>query len=106
MKFDLNCDLGEGEPTARTDALMRAISSANVACGGHAGTPDTMRRCVRFAKEYGVRLGAHPGLERTNDFGRGAIQITPDELESLLLKQVSAVRSIAAEEGVPLHHIK
>src|SRR5438132_10521639 len=61
MKLDLNCDLGEGEPLRRTRALMRWISSANVACGGHAGDFTTMESCVRLAKQQGVRLGAHPG---------------------------------------------
>jgi len=106
MKFDLNCDLGEGEPRARTDALMRVITSASVACGGHAGTPASMRRCVRLAKKYGVRLGAHPGPPGTNDFGRGAIEVTPQQLEVWLIEQVGALNRIAHGNGVRLHHIK
>lgn len=106
MKLDLNCDLGEGEPLARTRALLRWITSANVACGGHAGDTRTMRACVRLAKHFGVRLGAHPGPWSRADRGRGAVRITPDELELLLLQQVGALEKIAAAEGVRLHHIK
>ncbi|HSH16107.1 MAG TPA: LamB/YcsF family protein, partial [Verrucomicrobiae bacterium] len=70
MKLDLNCDLGEGEPLGRTRALMRWISSANVACGGHAGDVRSMRACVRLAKQSGVKLGAHPGPWSRTDRGR------------------------------------
>jgi len=106
MKFDLNCDLGEGESRARTRALMRAITSANVACGGHAGTETSMRLCVRLAKQCSVRLGAHPGAPGTKDFGRGGVKVTPDELESWLLEQVGSLQRVAREQGVRLHHIK
>jgi UPF0271 protein len=106
MKFDLNCDLGEGEPRARTEALMRLITSANVACGGHAGTTASMKLCVRLAKKDGVRLGAHPGPPCKDDFGRGAIKATPQQLERWLLEQVGALQGVAREHGVRLHHIK
>ena len=106
MKLDLNCDLGEGEPPSRTRALMRWITSANVACGGHAGDPTTMETCVRLAKQHGIRLGAHPGPWSRNDFGRGRIQITPAELELLLLHQVSALDRVSRANGMRLHHIK
>ncbi len=106
MKLDLNCDLGEGEPLARTRALMGWITSANVACGGHAGDVRTMRICVRQAKQHGVWLGAHPGPWNKRDFGRGSLQLMPDDLELLLLQQVGALERIAREEGAPLHHIK
>jgi UPF0271 protein len=106
MKLELNCDLGEGEPLARTRALMRWITSANVACGGHAGNAGTMQSCVRLAKEYGVKLGAHPGPWSRSDFGRGLVGLTPDELELLLLQQVGALERIARAGGVRLHHIK
>ncbi|MBI2948330.1 MAG: LamB/YcsF family protein [Verrucomicrobia bacterium] len=105
-KIDLNCDLGEGEPIARTRALMRWITSANVACGGHAGTVESMRRCVRLAKQFRVRLGAHPGPWSRSDFGRSAVQLASDELELLLLQQVGALERIAKGAGVRLHHIK
>ena len=106
MKLDLNCDLGEGEPLARTRALMRWITSANVACGGHAGDAASMAACVRLAKRHGVRLGAHPGPWDRNELGRGKIAITPDELEMLLLHQVSALEVVVRAYGLRLHHIK
>jgi UPF0271 protein len=106
MKLDLNCDLGEGEPLARTRTLMRWISSANVACGGHAGDVNTMAACVRLAKQYRVRLGAHPGPWNRRDFGRGPVQITAEELELLLLHQVGPLERLARAEKVRLHHIK
>jgi UPF0271 protein len=106
MRFDLNCDLGEGEPRARTVALMRAITSANVACGGHAGDIASMERCVALAKKHKVRLGAHPGAVDRAGFGREELRITPAELELLLLQQVGALERIAHAHSVKLHHIK
>ena len=106
MKLDLNCDLGEGEPRARTRELLRWITSANVACGGHAGDLKSMEGCVRLAKQFRVRLGAHPGSWDRGDFGRGSVRITPDELELLLLQQVGALERIARAHHTPLHHIK
>ncbi len=108
IQIDLNCDLGEGEPAARTRALMRRISSANVACGahvgGHAGDLASMTRAVRLAAEFGVRLGAHPGP--AGDFGRGVVTITPEALATQVVEQVTALATVAAAAGVPLHHIK
>src|SRR6266487_2941756 len=97
MKLDLSCDLGEGEPLSRTRSLMRWVTSANVACGGHAGDLRTMEACVRFAKQHGVRLGAHPG-ERS-DFGRGRSGLTPDEFELLCVQQVGALERVARANG-------
>jgi len=106
--MDLNCDLGEGESAARTRALMRYITSANVACGrhvgGHAGDLASMTRAVRLAAEFGVRLGAHPGP--AGDFGRGAVSVTPASLAAQIVQQVTALATVAAKAGVPLHHIK
>lgn len=106
MKLDLNCDLGEGEPSARTRALMRWITSANVACGGHAGDLKSMQACVRLARQNGVRIGAHPGPWSRNDFGRNPVHLTADELELLLVHQVGALEQIARAQGARLHHIK
>ena len=106
MKLDLNCDLGEGEPLSRTRSLMRWVTSANVACGGHAGDLPTMEACVRFAKQHGVRLGAHPGLWNRNDFGRDRAPLTPDGFELLFLQQVGALERVAHANGVRIHHIK
>lgn len=106
MNLDLNCDLGEGEPLSRTRALMRWITSANVACGGHAGDERSMAGCVRLAKLNGVRVGAHPGPWSRGDFGRDPVSLTPAELKSLLQQQVGVLERIARYHGVRLHHIK
>jgi 5-oxoprolinase (ATP-hydrolysing) subunit A len=104
--LDLNGDLGEWESPRRTRALMRHLTSANVACGGHAGDARTMLRCVRLAREFGVRLGAHPGLPDRAGRGRREARVSPDELERLLQEQVGALADMARTEGVRLHHIK
>jgi 5-oxoprolinase (ATP-hydrolysing) subunit A len=106
VKLDLNSDLGEGEPPALTRALMRWITSANVACGGHAGNLRTMEACVRLAKRYGVRLGAHPGPWNRDAFGRVRVGLRPEELELLLLHQVGGLSRVAQANGVRLQHIK
>jgi UPF0271 protein len=106
VKLDVNSDLGEGEPLTHTRALMCHITSANVACGGHAGDLKTMEACVRLAKRHGLRLGAHPGPWSTVDFGRGSVRLAPDEFELLLLHQVGALERVAQTNGAGLHHIK
>jgi UPF0271 protein len=102
--WDLNCDLGEGEPWTRTRALLRQVTSANVACGGHAGDALTMERVVVEAKALGVRLGAHPGV--AGAFGRGEVTLSPGELQTLVLQQVGALDLLARRQGSRLHHIK
>jgi UPF0271 protein len=104
VKLDINCDLGEGEPLAKTRDLMRYITSANIACGGHAGNLRSMETCIRLGKRAGVRVGAHPGV--ASNFGRGSITLSPEEFELLLLQQVGTFEKITAVEGVALHHIK
>jgi UPF0271 protein len=104
MDWDLNCDLGEGEPMARTKALFRIIGSANVACGGHAGTAKTMETCVLLAAEHGVHLGAHPGIP--GSFGRSEATMEMDGLEMLLLHQIGALEAIAAKHRVKVTHVK
>lgn len=106
MKIDLNCDLGENEPLTRTRSLMRWISSANVACGGHAGDVKSMAACVLLARQFRVNLGAHPGPWSRADHGRGSVEFSPDELELLLLQQVSSLERVARQHGLKLHHIK
>jgi UPF0271 protein len=104
--MDLNCDLGEGEPAARTRALMRWITSANIACGGHAGDAETMIDCLRLCAKHGVRAGAHPGFPNRGTMGRGEISITPAELRTLLLHQVGGLATLALAGNTPLTHIK
>jgi len=106
MKLDLNCDLGEGEAWERTRSLLRWITSASLACGGHAGDLASMRQAVRLARRQGVRIGAHPGAPDRAEFGRATLQLSPDELEFLLLQQVGTLERVARLEGVRLHHVK
>jgi UPF0271 protein len=106
MTFDINSDLGEHESPARTRALMKLISSANIACGGHAGSAQTMEFCVKLAVEHGVKIGAHPGFAARSDFGRAARSVDRATLALLLLQQVGALQALAAAQGRKLHHIK
>jgi UPF0271 protein len=106
---DLNCDLGEsfGTWTLGQDAeVMASITSANIACGYHAGDPDVMRRTVRLAREAGVAVGAHPGLPDLAGFGRRDMGVRPDEVTGMVLYQLGALAAIARAEGVDLRHVK
>jgi UPF0271 protein len=103
-RVDLNCDLGEG--VGNDEAVMPLVSSANVACGLHAGDPATMRRTVALARRHDVAVGAHPGLADRAGFGRRAVAISPDEAHDLVLYQVGALAAVARAEGVELAHVK
>lgn len=104
--FDLNCDLGEGEPWKHTRALLKTITSANIACGGHAGDLDTMRRCVRAALRLKVHIGAHPGWPDRASAGRKDIHVAPAAFSEMLRNQVGALAAVCAAQGARLHHIK
>jgi UPF0271 protein len=109
MRIDLNSDLGESFgpwPMGQDAALMDSISSANVACGFHAGDPGTMRATIALAREKGVAVGAHPGFQDLVGFGRREMKASPAEVEDLVLYQVSALAGIAAAQGVTLQHVK
>lgn len=107
MKIDLNSDMGEGfGPYSLCDdeAMMKIVSSANIACGFHGGDPDTMARMVRLAKANGVGIGAHPGLPDRAGFGRREIPYSADELRQQMLYQLGALKAIAASEGQRVAH--
>ena len=106
VNFDLNCDLGENEPRKITAALMPLITSANIACGGHAGDFDSMRATVHLAVKHRVNVGAHPGFADRANFGRRALPITIAEFKTLLFQQISALDRIAQDAGAELHHVK
>ena len=109
MRVDINCDMGESFgpwKMGADDEVMPNITSANVACGAHAGDPGVMRRTVRAAKQHGVSVGAHPGFADLQGFGRREMQIDPAEIEDTLLAQIGALAAIAHAEGVPLRHVK
>jgi UPF0271 protein len=107
MKIDLNSDMGEGFGPYRLcddEAMMRVVSSANIACGFHGGDPDTMARMVRLAKENRVGIGAHPGLPDRAGFGRREIAYQPDELRQQMIYQLGALQAIAGAEGMTVGH--
>jgi UPF0271 protein len=109
VRIDLNSDLGEAFgawPMGQDALLMPLISSANVACGFHAGDPATMRATVRLARAHGVAVGAHPGLPDLVGFGRREMQVRPAEVEDLVLYQIGALAAVAHAEGVTLQHVK
>jgi UPF0271 protein len=100
--IDLNSDLGEG---AGTDAqLMPLISSANIACGGHAGDESTMRETVALARRYGVAVGAHPGYPDRENFGRIHVAMTHDELSEEVARQIRALRRV--DPDLKVSHVK
>lgn len=102
--IDLNCDLGEG--AGQDGALMPLVTSANIACGAHAGDEATMRATVRLARRHGVSIGAHPGFADREHFGRRELALSADEVGALVREQVMLLRVIAREEGGELAHVK
>ncbi len=104
MTIDLNADLGEG---FATDAeLMSFISSANIACGYHAGNLETMTRTVNLCIEHGVAIGAHPSFNDQPNFGRTEMQLPPEQVVELILNQIKSLQNVCNEAGSTLHHIK
>src|SRR5437773_3703315 len=97
LRIDLNCDLGEGGD--HDEEILRFITSANVACGYHAGDPATMRRIARAAIANHVAIGAHPGLLDRAGFGRTAMDLTPKQVRDLTLDQIGTLREIVTAEG-------
>lgn len=110
MRIDLNSDLGEGfGPWQMGDdaAMLDIVSTANIACGFHAGDPDIMRATVRLAKQRGVAVGAHPGYFDLIGFGRRRLPgMTVAQVEALVAYQVGAMAAICALEGHPMTHVK
>ena len=107
--IDLNSDMGEYDGQGffdREAALMPLITSANIACGGHAGTPDLMRRTAGLAVHHHVAIGAHPGFPDTGDFGRGDRQASPDAVASLVAQQLTTLADVLAADHLALVHVK
>jgi UPF0271 protein len=102
--IDLNSDLGEG--VGDDAAIFGLVTSANVACGGHAGDEDSMRACVALAIERGVSLGAHPSYPDREGFGRRDVELDPGELRDEVLRQVAALTAIAASAGTRVRYLK
>lgn len=106
-RFDFNCDMGEsfGAWKMGLDAeVIKYVTSANIACGFHAGDPATMRRTVRLAESHGVGIGAHPGFPDLQGFGRRNLAATPDEVRDDLVYQIGALRAFTREKK--LQHVK
>jgi len=107
--IDLNSDVGESYGAwtmGQDEAVLACVSSANVACGFHAGDPDTMRRTVALAARFGVAVGAHVSLPDLQGFGRRAMQVEPAEAHAMTLYQIGALAAFAAAAGLRLRHVK
>jgi UPF0271 protein len=102
--IDINCDLGEGFPNDK--ALMKFISSANIACGYHAGDIDTIKSTIAYCVENGVAIGAHPGFNDKANFGRTEMQLSDCELYDLVAEQITLMQDACKEMGAILHHVK
>jgi 5-oxoprolinase (ATP-hydrolysing) subunit A len=108
-RIDLNCDMGESYGAWKMGAdaaVMPFVSSANIACGFHAGDPSTIRKTVQLALDHGVAIGAHPSLPDLQGFGRRAMKITPQDMYDLVIYQAGAVEAFARAAGGRLHHVK
>src|SRR5580704_17973212 len=108
-RVDLNCDMGE-LPEMLADgsqeALMKFVTSANVACGGHAGDEEMMRTTIEQALRHGVAVGAHPGYEDRENFGRVALNLSAEEIRSSVYRQVVTLGKIAEKCGAAVVHVK
>src|ERR1700751_2472020 len=107
--IDLNCDMGElpqAIPDGTQEALLRSITSATVACGGHAGDAQTMRATFEQALRAGVAVGAHPGYPDRANFGRLELKMPPEALAACVCEQVRALAEIAVACGARLAHVK
>ncbi|WP_243290934.1 5-oxoprolinase subunit PxpA [Bacillus sp. FJAT-47783] len=109
VRVDLNCDMGESfgiYQIGNDEEILSYVTSANIACGFHAGDPTTMRKTVSLALEKGVKIGAHPGLPDLQGFGRRNIAIREEEAYNLVLYQVGALNAFVKAEGGKMQHVK
>ncbi len=104
IRIDLNCDLGEG--AGQDTGLMPLVTSANIACGIHAGDVETMRQAIEFARRNNVAIGAHPGLNDRSNFGRRELPVSPAEARLLVVTQTRRLQSIARQCGARVVHVK
>jgi UPF0271 protein len=106
MTIDLNCDLGENVGPANDEAIMPWITSANIACGFHAGDPVTIEKTILLALQHKVSIGAHPGYPDPANFGRKEMQMSREELSASILYQVGALKCLTEACGGRLNHVK
>ncbi len=107
--IDINCDMGESFGNYRIGAdaeVLAYVTSANIACGFHAGDPATMKKTVRLALEQKVGIGAHPGFQDLVGFGRREMKVSPDEAYDLVVYQIGALEAFVRSEGGRLQHVK
>jgi len=108
-KIDLNCDMGESFGAYKLgfdEEIIKYVSSANIACGFHAGDPVVMQRTIRLAKTYGVKVGAHPGYPDLLGFGRRNMAVAVADVKGYLVYQIGALQAFARVEGLELQHVK
>lgn len=108
-QIDINSDMGEGFGLYKVgdDAkIMEHITTANVACGFHAGDSSVMRQTVKLAKKSGVAVGAHPGFPDLQGFGRREMKLSPQEIKDIITYQAGALKAFVEAEGMKLHHVK
>ena len=108
-KIDLNCDMGESFGAYKLgmdEKIIQHITSANIACGWHAGDPMVMDKTVKMAVEYGVGVGAHPGYPDLLGFGRRNMDCTPDEIRNYVVYQIGALQGYCKVYGTRLRHVK
>jgi UPF0271 protein len=106
MNIDLNCDMGELDDAAHEAALMAYLTSANIACGGHAGDAHTMERTARLALERGIRIGAHPGYPDRENFGRLEIAMSAEAIADTVHAQIVRLDEIVRRLGGAIVHVK
>lgn len=109
MRIDLNCDMGESFGAYKLgldEEVIKYITSANIACGWHAGDPLVMDRTVKMAKDRGVGIGAHPGYPDLLGFGRRNMDCLPEEIRNYMIYQIGALNGFCRVHGVPLRHVK
>ena len=104
MKIALNADVGEGMES--DSDLMKYLTYANIACGGHFGNSETIKEAIQLAKINGVKIGAHPSYPDTENFGRKSLNIDRSSLEDTLLHQINEFLEISISENIQMHHIK
>ncbi|WP_226648812.1 5-oxoprolinase subunit PxpA [Microbulbifer variabilis] len=109
MEIDINCDLGEGfdlTSCERDAQIMPFISRCNIACGGHAGNLDIMRRSIHNAQQHNLKIGAHPSYPDRENFGRKSVTISQNQLIDSLYTQLEQLQVLANEAGTQLDHLK
>ena len=104
QKIDINCDVGEGMQNEAQ--LFPFITSCNIACGGHAGDEASIRHILQLAKDHNVKVGAHPSYPDRENFGRRSMELPETDLIAAVFEQVGLFFTLAAEAGIPVHHIK